>query len=169
MRDVTHGNYAPWADHRTYMDDVFVTAFERWQAGLSATDSHARIGMSGQSPPSCYNGFDYAKVSRAMRTMIMYIWISQGELWSSLAPGQAYTHWAGYGQPESEILAGIWFSVAYQHHGIGYYKVPWFITPDLRLNDHARFIDHNTRSAWNDLDRVLLLHRPIRLHPYASP
>lgn len=37
------------------------------------------------------------------------------------------------------------------------------------LNDHARFIDHNTRSAWNDLDRVLLLHRPIRLHPYASP
>lgn len=156
MRDVVGGNYAPWADHRTFMDDVFVTAFERWQGGLAAVDPAAKIGMSGQSPPSCYNGFDYSKLSRAMRTMNMYIWISQGELWSSLAPGHAYTHWTGYGQPDSEILAGIWFSVAQQHHGISYYKVPWFVTPDLRLNRHARFIRDNIRPIKEGIGKIAM-------------
>jgi len=37
------------------------------------------------------------------------------------------------------------------------------------LNDQARYIDNNGRSAWNDLDRLLLLDHNSTLHPYPIP
>lgn len=40
---------------------------------------------------------------------------------------------------------------------------------ELAKNDHARLIDHNTRSAWNDLERLLLLDRPSRLNRIYVP
>jgi hypothetical protein len=39
----------------------------------------------------------------------------------------------------------------------------------LHKNDYARIIDNNTRSAWDDLDRFLLLHRNSRLTPWPMP
>lgn len=39
----------------------------------------------------------------------------------------------------------------------------------LHLNDYARTIDNNTRSAWDDFDRFLLLNRNSRLTPWPVP
>jgi len=36
-------------------------------------------------------------------------------------------------------------------------------------NRYARVIDNNTRTAWDDLARVLLLDRNSRLSPYPMP
>lgn len=36
-------------------------------------------------------------------------------------------------------------------------------------NRYARYIDNNTRSAWNDLQRLLLLDRSSRLTKYPVP
>jgi hypothetical protein len=52
------------------------------------------------------------------------------------------------------------------------------MTPELKTttrssefhkNDYARIIDNNTRGAWDDLDRFLLLHRNSRLTPWPMP
>lgn len=52
------------------------------------------------------------------------------------------------------------------------------MTPELKTttrssgfhkNDYARYIDNNTRGAWDDLDRFLLLHRNSRLTPWPMP
>ena len=40
---------------------------------------------------------------------------------------------------------------------------------ELAKNNHARVIDHNTRSAWSDLEALLLLDRPSRLSPIYVP
>lgn len=40
---------------------------------------------------------------------------------------------------------------------------------EFRKNDYARYIDNNTRGAWDDLDRFLLLHRNSRLTPWPMP
>ncbi len=39
----------------------------------------------------------------------------------------------------------------------------------IQKNDYARIIDNNTRGAWDDLDRFLLLHRNSRLSPWPMP
>ncbi|MEM8783755.1 MAG: hypothetical protein AAGE65_12995 [Planctomycetota bacterium] len=36
-------------------------------------------------------------------------------------------------------------------------------------NDYARIIDHNTRGAWDDASRILLLDKPSRLSPWVIP
>ena len=36
-------------------------------------------------------------------------------------------------------------------------------------NRYLRTIDHNTRSAWDDLAKLLLLDRPLRLVEYPVP
>lgn len=37
------------------------------------------------------------------------------------------------------------------------------------LNDQVRYLDNNGRSAWNDLDRLLLLDHNSTLHTYPIP
>jgi hypothetical protein len=156
MRDVTDGNYSSWADHRAFMDDVFASAFEKWNAALQAKDPAARVGISGNSNPSAYNGFDYGKLGPVLAYMNMYIWISQGELWTSMFPGKHYTLWSGYGQSDAEVRYGIWFSVLNQHRGISYFKVPWFVWPDLTLNPHGRFIRDNVRPVREGIGKIMM-------------
>lgn len=40
---------------------------------------------------------------------------------------------------------------------------------EFRKNDYARIIDNNTRGAWDDLDRFMLLQRNSRLSPWPVP
>ncbi len=39
----------------------------------------------------------------------------------------------------------------------------------LHKNDLARIRDNNTRGAWDDIDRFMLLHRNSRLTPWPVP
>ena len=36
-------------------------------------------------------------------------------------------------------------------------------------NDQARMLDHNTRGAWDDFYRLMLLDKPSTLTPYPIP
>jgi len=36
-------------------------------------------------------------------------------------------------------------------------------------NDMARVVDHNTRTAWDDFKRLMLLDEPSSLQPYTIP
>ncbi len=40
---------------------------------------------------------------------------------------------------------------------------------EMWKNDVARYTDNNLRNAWDDLDRLLLLHRNSRLTPWPQP
>ncbi len=40
---------------------------------------------------------------------------------------------------------------------------------DQDANRYARITDHNTRDAWEDAKRLLLLDRPTQLSPYVLP
>ena len=42
-------------------------------------------------------------------------------------------------------------------------------TTDQDYNNYARVIDHNTRAAWNDLARLLLIQETSDLEPYYMP
>lgn len=42
-------------------------------------------------------------------------------------------------------------------------------TTGQAINDMARVVDHNSRTAWDDLKRVMLLNEPSSLHPYTIP
>ncbi|NQT19529.1 MAG: beta-galactosidase, partial [Planctomycetes bacterium] len=43
----THGSFAPWADHRAFMETVFAKAYERAAEAVHAIDPDARLSTSG--------------------------------------------------------------------------------------------------------------------------
>lgn len=156
MRATKGGNYSSWTDHREFMDDVWAETPQRWRKALQEKDQHAGIGISGTGPPSAYTGFDYWKLVKTFDYFNLYRWISQGEIWSSFLPDKNYTHWAGYGQSDKDIRYGNWWSIVNKHRGISYFKIPFFVNPDLTLTEHAVCIRDSLKDIKEGIGRIAI-------------
>lgn len=154
MRMVKDGNYSSWADHREFMDDVWAGTYDRLDKALRAQDSTAKIGISGSGPPSAYHGYDYWKLANVFEYLNLYRWICQGEIWSSFFPDKSYTHWAGYGQSDTNVRYGNWWSIVNKHRGISYFKIAWFIYPDMTLCEHAETIKNSLKDIKEGIGKI---------------
>ncbi len=54
-------------------------------------------------------------------------------------------------------------------HNVTPYLDSYAYNHEEDTNRYRRTIDHNTRSAWDDLAKILLLDRPLRLVEYPVP
>jgi len=62
----TPENYAPWADHREYMDDYFAKAVSRLSEVVKRSEPGALVGLEGLQMPSAWGGYDMWKLSRVL-------------------------------------------------------------------------------------------------------
>lgn len=166
------GNYSSWADHRTFMEDVFAGTYKRGKKDLLEEDSNARIGVSGTAPPSPYTGFDYWKLGQVFDYLNMYTWVSQGEIPTSFFPNKFYTHWTGYGQEETQQKYNIWWPAFHEHKGISFWKTPFFIHPDLTLSEHGLVIQKSIKDLKEGIGKILInsekMDDKITIH-YSQP
>ena len=51
-------NYAPWADHREFMDITFARAIDRLRGLIHRQDPLAPVGIEGAQMPSAWGGYD---------------------------------------------------------------------------------------------------------------
>ena len=164
-------NYSPWADHRTFMEDVFAGAIARDKEALVEVDPFGRIGISGTGPPSAYTGFDYWKLGNVLDYMHMYIFISDGEIWRSLAKGNL-TLWSGYGRPTDRQDHYVWWAALHGHTGMSLWYPPMFLKPDLTFYDHARHVKSQATELTEGLGKLLMTarrkHDSIAIH-YSQP
>jgi hypothetical protein len=63
---VARANLAPWADHREYNDDTFLSAIARYRDTIRAVDPGAPVGISGTQMPSAWGGFDFWKIGNTI-------------------------------------------------------------------------------------------------------
>ncbi|MFC1479531.1 beta-galactosidase [Planctomycetota bacterium] len=63
--NMAQANLAPWADHREYNDDTFISAIARYRDVVLKVDPGAPVGISGTQMPSTWGGFDYWKLCTA--------------------------------------------------------------------------------------------------------
>ena len=61
------GNYAPWADFRTFMDDSLADFFARLQSALEEVDPKAKLGISGTQDAVAGNGMDWWKLCHSLQ------------------------------------------------------------------------------------------------------
>ena len=63
------GRYAPWADHRTYMEVSFARAYQTVRDGVREGDPEGRIALSGTQVTNPWNGCDWHRLDARDRRL----------------------------------------------------------------------------------------------------
>ncbi len=143
-----HGNLAPWADHRTFMEMAFADYFRLVRDSVREVDPDARIRLSGCQVSEPYTGMDYWRLHQVVEYFEAYGGGNQYEFHQSFAgPRTILGTWIGYGQKGRVSNHKIWDAY---FHQIRLMSVFWefaVINPDLTLSGSAE----DMASTWKDL------------------
>ncbi len=61
-REAGEWNFAPWHDHRTFMDDSFLRICREQADLIRKADPQATVGLAGTQCPWTFGGYDFAKL-----------------------------------------------------------------------------------------------------------
>jgi hypothetical protein len=103
------GRFAPWADHRTYMEVSFARAYETVRRGVREGDPEGRIALSGTQVTSPWNGCDWHRLDGVIDDFLSYSGGNQWDIHRSFAkPGARIGFWTGYGRRGAAVRHEVW-------------------------------------------------------------
>ncbi|HEV2863225.1 MAG TPA: beta-galactosidase trimerization domain-containing protein [Pyrinomonadaceae bacterium] len=141
------GNFAPWADHRTFMEATFARAYARVRAAVREGDPEARIALSGTQETNAYNGADWYRLDRVIDDFLSYEGGNQWDMHRSFAkPDSMIGFWTGYGSSGIGVQNAIWNAAV---NNVLHPNVFWmysFLDPDLTHSNSARDMGQAFRS-----------------------
>ena len=79
-------NYSPWADHRTFMDNVFSDTFALYRQWLREIDPSGLVGLEGTQMPAAFGGYDLWKLSQVFDWMEPYDIGNSHDMFRSFMP-----------------------------------------------------------------------------------
>jgi hypothetical protein len=101
--------YAPWADHRTYMEVAFARAYQTVRDGVRAGDPEGHIALSGTQVTNPWNGCDWHRLDAVIDDFISYSGGNQWDIHRSFAkPGARIGFWTGYGRSGAPVTHEVW-------------------------------------------------------------
>ncbi|HEX7317603.1 MAG TPA: beta-galactosidase trimerization domain-containing protein [Pyrinomonadaceae bacterium] len=133
------GNFAPWADHRTFMEATFARAYARVREAVIEGDPEARIALSGTQETNAYNGADWYQLDQVIDDFLSYEGGNQWDMHRSFAkPDSMIGFWTGYGSSGIGVQNAIWNAAV---NNVLHPNVFWmysFLDPDLTHSNSAR-------------------------------
>ncbi len=136
---VATGNFAPWADHRTYMEIVFARAYQTCREAVIAADPDGHVAVSGTQGTTAYNGCDWSRLDQVIDDFLSYGGGNQWDLHRSFAkPGAMIGFWTGYGSSGLGVQNAIWNAAL---HNVLYPNIFWmysYLNPDFTYSRSAR-------------------------------
>ena len=133
------GNFAPWADHRTFMEITFARAYQTARDAVVQGDSEAHIAVSGTQATNAYDGADWARLDRVIDDFLSYDGGNQWDMHRSFAKRDAMIgFWTGYGSHGLAVQNAIWTAAI---HNVLHPNIFWmysFLDPDMTYSRSAR-------------------------------
>jgi hypothetical protein len=103
------GRYAPWADHRTYMEVAFARAYQTVRNGVVEGDPEGHIALSGTQVTTPWNGCDWHRLDAVVDDFLSYAGGNQWDIHRSFAkPGARIGFWTGYGRSGAPVQHEVW-------------------------------------------------------------
>jgi len=133
-----HGNYAPWADHRAYMEAEFVRAFELARSLVHAMDPGGRASVSGTQIPTPHNGCNWYEIDRQIDYLQPYSGGNQDAMHHLFRSGMPITGFTGYGLTGEEAQYQQWQRLFYGHTGASIFWHYTLLNPDLTLSAQGK-------------------------------
>jgi len=79
-------NYAPWVDHRTFMDITFAASWRRFREWVREIDADTPVGLEGTQMPSAFGGYDLWRLSQVVDWVEPYDIGNARAIWRSFLP-----------------------------------------------------------------------------------
>jgi hypothetical protein len=125
------GNFAPWADHRTYMEVAFAGYMQFVRDEVRKTDPEGRIGISGTQAAEAYGGFDWWRLAHTLDFIQAYDHQNTGEMHRSF--GMVSLPWWGYASTNPELSYTMWNRFFNQARGGSFFVYNYMLNPDMTL------------------------------------
>ena len=107
-------NYAPWADHKTFMEITFQNTLDFVRNSLREVIPDAKISLSGTQKSTSFNGLDWYRIDNTIDGMAPYSGGSQDYIHASFQKG-AISACTGYGQKGAGLFHQIWTRIFLGH------------------------------------------------------
>ncbi len=124
------GNFAPWADHRTFMEVSYADFFRFVDDEIEARDPGARLGISGTQAAEAYGGYDWSRLTDALDFGQTYDHKTTGEMQRSFG-GLLTAPWWGYAQTDPALGHRLWQRLLNNADGGSYFTWSYVYWPDL--------------------------------------
>ena len=164
------GRFAPWADHRTFMEVTFANAYRQVREAVVAGDPEGHIAVSGTQATNAYNGCDWYRLDQVIDDFLSYGGGNQWDLHRSFAkPGAMIGFWTGYGSSGIGVQNAIWTAAI---HNVLYPNIFWmysYLDPDFTYSDSARDMGEAFKALKHEgIGKLILeserLHDGIAIH-----
>lgn len=161
--------YPAWADHRMYMDELFVTTHRNAKSIIRSIDPDARVGFEGPLLDNSWYGYAWPELLKEMDLMVPYPNAWKFDIVRSFAqPGLTFGGWYGgyamYRNSEDTpfypwylLFNGCnsyWFFCDYGNSSYGHPAQG--VAPDLRVLGCLRDTTANVQRIQQGIDRLVL-------------
>ncbi len=101
-------NYAPWADHREYMDTTFANTLAKLRDFIHEIDPNVPVGIEGTQMPSAWGGYDLWKLSQVIDWVEPYDIACSHKIFRSFLPKSAPVLSTVFGDDFNRIRQRLW-------------------------------------------------------------
>jgi hypothetical protein len=151
-----HGNFAPWADHRAYMEQAFVQALGDARQIVREIDSGAPASISGTQVPTAHNGANWYAIDQIFDYLQPYSGGNQDAMHHLFHPGMKITGFTGYGSTGAEFHHEQWQRLFYGHTGASIFWHYTMLNPDLTLSSQGRAMQEVFGRIESGIGRVFM-------------
>ena len=154
-----HGNFAPWSDHRVYMEQVFVKAFAQTREWLREIDPQARPSISGTQVPTAHNGCNWYAIDQEVEYIQPYSGGSQDAMHYLFNPKLLITGFTGYGMVGEGAKYQQWQRLFYGHTGASIFWHYTLLNPDLAFSEQGQALAEAFGRLQSGIGRVFMNSR----------
>lgn len=160
--------FAPWADHRRFMMDLFSRAPAQAREALRHGDPEALAGTSGDNRMGMATGRDWWVRGRALDLVGRYATSTAIELKSL---GAQSIPWTGYDDPDPIIRHRVWTALGLGEDGLALFAETTLVNPDLSLPEVGRDLAAALLPARRGVEGLFAASRPAddRIFVLTSP
>jgi hypothetical protein len=110
-------NYAPWADHREFMDLSFARTLARLRGFIRELDPNTPVGIEGTQMPSAWGGYDLWRLSQVIDWVEAYDIANSREIFRSFLPPEAPVISTVFGDDMPRIRRRLWWLLLHGDRG----------------------------------------------------
>lgn len=110
-------NYAPWADHRAFMDIAFAEALDRLREFIRDLDPTTPVGIEGTQMPSAWGGYDIWRLSQVIDWIEPYDIANSREIFRSFLPQNAPVLGTVFGHDFARLRRKLWWLLLHGDRG----------------------------------------------------
>jgi glycosyl hydrolase family 42 (putative beta-galactosidase) len=111
-------NYAPWADHKAYMDASFAAAIDRLRQMLHEVDPGTPVGITGTTMPAAWGGYDLWRLATSVDLIEPYDAGTSREILASFLKSGTPVMSTVFGSDFERIRRGLWWRLLAGDRGV---------------------------------------------------